>query len=255
MADSKRQSDAALVVHHRESPTRILVVEDEQIVAFDIAEMLVGLGYLVIDIVASGEAAIERARAQHPDAILMDVRLSGAMDGIEAATRIRAEQNIPVIYLTAHADDDTLVRAKATEPLGYLLKPVRETELRCAIAIAIHRHEIDAQLRVREQWLAATLRSIGEGVVVTDAQLNVMLLNPVAEALTGWTQDEALGCAFGDIMSLRTERNREPITSLVGRALQEKTVTPVQENIVLVARDGAATPIADSTSSDHERAR
>jgi signal transduction histidine kinase len=166
MADLERQSGAALVAHHGESRTRILVVEDEQIVACDIAEMLVGLGYLVIDIVATGEAAVETTRTHHPDAILMDIRLAGAMDGIEAAARIRAEQNLPVIYLTAHTDDDTLRRAQATEPLGYLLKPFRETELCCAIAIAIRRHEVDTRLRVREQWLTATLRSIGEGEVV-----------------------------------------------------------------------------------------
>jgi PAS domain S-box-containing protein len=247
MAD-KRQSSAKLVVDHAESSTRILVVENEQIVAHDLAEMLVELGYLVIDIVATGEAALDGARTLRPDAVLMDVRLAGAMDGIEAAAQIRAEHNIPIIYLTAHADDETLRRAKATEPLGYLVKPFRETELRCAIEIAIHKHEIDARLRVREQWLAATLRSIGEGVVVTDAQLNVTLLNPVAEALTGWAEAEALGCAFGDIMSLVAEQSREPVASPVGRALQQKSGTSLRDNIVLIARGGATTPIADNAS-------
>src|SRR5262245_28738427 len=230
------------------SSARVLVVEDERVVARDLAETLTGLGYSVIGTAATGEAAIERARTQRPDAVLMDIRLGGGMDGIEAAARIRADYNIPVIYLTAHADDETLRRAKATEPLGYLVKPFREAELRCAIEIAIHRHEIDARLRNREQWLAATLRSIGDGVVATDAQLKVTLLNPVAEALTGWTQDEALGHAFDNIMSLVAERDREPIASPVGRALETKAVTSIQDDTVLVAKHGATIPIADSAS-------
>lgn len=238
MTDSNRE----------DPPARILIVEDERIVAIDLAQTLVGLGYLVVDTVATGENAVDEARRQRPDAILMDIRLAGAMDGVTAAALIRAELGIPVIYLTAHADDNTLQRAKETEPLGYLVKPFRGAELRCAIEIAIHRHEIDARLRAREQWLATTLHSIADGVVVTDAQQKVTLLNPVAEALTGWKHHEALGRALDDIMSLVAERARVPIASPVGWALRQRSVAYLQEDAVLIARGGAATPIADSVA-------
>lgn len=235
--------------HGGAAPARILVVEDESVVAHDLADTLAELGYVVIDIVATGEQAIERSLTTRPSVVLMDIRLAGAVDGIEAAVRIHAELDVPIIFLTAHSDDHTLQRAKHTYPLAYLVKPFREAELRCAIEIAIHKHEIDARLRVREQWLATTLRSIGDGVVVTDAQQRVTLLNPVAEALTGWKHDEALGRALRDIMSLVTAQTGETVASPVDQAFAEKGVTNLRDGTLLVSKDGASTPIADSAAA------
>ena len=235
--------------HGGAAPARILVVEDERVVAHDLADSLVELGYVVVDIVATGEQAIERSAAARPSVVLMDIRLGGAVDGIEAAVRIHAQIDVPIIFLTAHSDDHTLQRAKHTYPLAYLVKPFREAELRCAIEIAIHRHEIDARLRVREQWLATTLRSIGDGVVVTDADQRVTLLNPVAEALTGWKHHEALGRALGDIMTIMTAQTGETVASPMGRALAQKGATNLQDGTLLVAKDGASTPIADSAAA------
>jgi PAS domain S-box-containing protein len=231
-----------------DQPARILVVEDERIVARDLAETLGTLGYRVIDVVATGEEAIDSARIHLPSAILMDIRLAGTLDGIETAARVHIERDVPVIYLTAHADEDTLRRATQTAPLGYLVKPFRSAELRCAIEIAIHRHEIDARLREREQWLARTLQAIGDGVVATDAQQKVTMLNPVAEALTGWKHDEALGHALDDIMSLVTERSGDAVANPVGHALHHKGITTLQGDAILVSRTGAAIPIADSAA-------
>jgi signal transduction histidine kinase len=124
--------------------------------------------------------------------VLMDIRLPGAVDGIQAAASIREECDIPVIYLTAHSDDETLRRAMQTEPLGYLVKPFSPPQLRCAIEIALHRREINARLHERQQWLAARLRC-GEGAMVgQDAGApSVSYLNLVAEALAGWRLGEA----------------------------------------------------------------
>ena len=104
----------------------ILVVEDEGIVAREIQNMLKQRGYTVPAIVDSGEKAIEEAAALHPDLVLMDIVLKGNVDGVEAAEQIRARFDIPVVYLTAHAMESTLQRAKITEPYGYLLKPFDE---------------------------------------------------------------------------------------------------------------------------------
>src|SRR5258708_250794 len=129
---------------------RILIVEDERIVALDLATTLRELGYAVAASVASGEAAVEQAIALRPNLVLMDIRLGGEMDGIQAAQAIKKQIDAPVIYLTAHSDDPTLGRATSTGPFGYLVKPFKTAELHCAIEIALNRHEIEAKLRDRE---------------------------------------------------------------------------------------------------------
>ena len=124
---------------------QIMVVEDEGIVALNVENSLKGLGYEVLDVVASGEEAIEEAERTRPDLVLMDIMLEGDMDGVEAAEQIRERFNIPVIYLTAHADDDTLQRARITEPFGYLLKPFEERELHTTIEIGLYKHKVEEE--------------------------------------------------------------------------------------------------------------
>jgi len=121
----------------------VLVVEDENIVARDILAMLKGLGYGVAAVAASGEEAIEKATSRQPDVVLMDIVLKGRIDGVQAAQHIRDHLHIPVIYLTAYADEDTLQRAKVTEPFGYILKPFEERELHIAIELALYRHKME----------------------------------------------------------------------------------------------------------------
>jgi two-component system, sensor histidine kinase and response regulator len=142
------------------APARILVVEDERIVAEDLAETLVALGYTVVGVATTGELAIERARQLVPDVVLMDIRLAGKLDGIDAVEQILAERDVAVVYLTAHSDDETLRRAKDTQPLGFLVKPFRSADLRCAIEIAVHKHRFDAQLRLRERWLETAYQEL-----------------------------------------------------------------------------------------------
>lgn len=227
---------------------RLLVVEDERIVARDLMNTLTDLGYTVVASVATGEEAVRHACEHQPNLVLMDIRLAGVIDGVQAAEQIRSERDIPVIYLTAHSDEETLRRARDTGPFGYLVKPFTAPELRCAIEIALHKHEIDARLLEREQWLATTLRSIGDGVVATDAKQRVTLLNPVAEALTGWKQEEALGQALGEIMKLVSGPRREPIESPVAGALRRKSITALQRDSLLVDRMGSTVPVDDSAA-------
>ncbi len=119
----------------------VLVVEDEGVTALDISQSLQHLGYGVLGTCDTGEAAVQRASELKPDLILMDIMLKGAMDGITAAAQIRAQRNVPVVFLTAYADEGTLSRAKITDPYGYVLKPFEEAELRTAIELAMHRRE------------------------------------------------------------------------------------------------------------------
>lgn len=175
------------------TPARILVVEDDRIVARDISQQLARIGHSVVGMTASGAEAIDLAVAHRPDLVLMDVRLDGPLDGVETALRIREQTRIPVVYLTAYADDDTVKRASMTEPFGYLLKPFENSQLRTVIEMALYKHNAERRLRESERRYAATLSSIGDAVIATDNEARVTFLNPVAEALTGWTLSEAAG--------------------------------------------------------------
>ncbi|MBD1909217.1 MULTISPECIES: ATP-binding protein [unclassified Leptolyngbya] len=127
---------------------KILIVEDERVVARDIEKRLKKLGYVVSESVASGEEAIAKVAELRPDLVLMDIRLKGHMDGIEAAEQIRTDFDTPVIYLTAYADDATLQRAKVTEPFGYIVKPFDERDLQVAIEVALRRRLSETAIRV-----------------------------------------------------------------------------------------------------------
>jgi signal transduction histidine kinase len=146
------------------TPSRIMVVEDERIVAMHIRQQLEKLGYEVPAVVASGDQALRSIDKERPDLILMDIRIDGPMDGIETALRVPPEYRIPVIYLTAYSEEATLNRAKATAPHGYLLKPFSERELHATIQMALERNKADKAREVQEEQLhqAQKLEAIGQ---------------------------------------------------------------------------------------------
>lgn len=124
----------------------ILVVEDEIIVSKDIQNSLKRLGYNIVGSAASGDKAIEAAINEKPDLILMDIMLKGDMNGIEAAEKINEKMNVPIIFLTAYAEDATLSKAKMVEPYGYILKPFKEIDLKTAIEVAVYKHAKEAEV-------------------------------------------------------------------------------------------------------------
>lgn len=181
---------------------RVLIVEDESLVARDIHNMLRSLGYEVVGIVASGEMALQKASKSAPDLVLMDIVLKGDVDGITAAEKLWEDLNIPVIYLTAYADDTTFQRAKLTKPFGYLLKPFEERELQTTIEMALYKSRMELKLREREEWLSTVLKSIGDGIIATNQDGLITFMNPLAERMTGWTQDEAFKKSLHDVFCL-----------------------------------------------------
>ncbi|MFP3974852.1 MAG: response regulator [Chloroflexota bacterium] len=124
---------------------RILVVEDESVIASEIQGTLRELGYTVVAVVDSGEEAVEKAGEHHPDLVVMDILLKGEMDGIQAAEQIRSQHNIPVVYLTAYTDENTMQRAKISEPYGYIVKPFEDRELHSSIEMALYKHESEEE--------------------------------------------------------------------------------------------------------------
>ena len=145
---------------------RILVVEDENIIAKDIGQRLESMGYVIADTVDNGADAIEAAAAAAPDLVLMDLVLKGGMDGVEAAGAIRRQFDLPVIFLTAFGDRATLERARVTDPHGYILKPFEDRELQVTIEIALHRHQAEKALRESEERFRMLAESSFEGILL-----------------------------------------------------------------------------------------
>lgn len=181
---------------------RILIVEDEGIIAEDIKMCLEDLRYEVLDVVTAGEEALRIAEEGQPNLVLMDVVLRGEMDGIVAAQQIHERFNIPVVFLTAHSDDPVLARAKMSAPFGYLIKPFRDRELHSTIEMALFKHELHTKLKESEQWLSVTLNSVADALIAADEKGCVKFMNPVAERLTGWTEDHAQGQPLEEIFRL-----------------------------------------------------
>lgn len=171
----------------------VLVVEDERLVALDLQQMLREFGYDSPMVASSADEALARAEDCCPCLVLMDVRINGPRDGIEAAELLKHRFDVPVVYLTAHADDATLHRAARTAPHGYLLKPIKPAELRSAVEVSLLRHEFERQQRQRERWTAAVLESIADAVVAVGLDGHVVFMNQAAEALTGIRAESAAG--------------------------------------------------------------
>lgn len=226
----------------------VLLVEDEGIVARDISNRLERMGYAVAGVASSGPEALEKTADTIPDVVLMDIKLQGEMDGIEASQSLRQRYDVPIIFLTAYADDQTLDRAKATAPFGYLLKPYQERELRSAIEVALYRHRLEQQLKETQHWLQTLLHAIGDAVLATDAVGNVCFLNGHAERLLGWTQAEAVGKDRADVFKVMNSHtgNLELPTA---QALREGCAVSLPAGSVLITPEkdfpieGTITPI------------
>jgi len=213
---------------------RILIVEDEGLIARDIENMVKNAGYEVCGVVQSGPEAIRQAELLEPDLILMDIILQGDMDGIEAANIIRDRCGLPVIYLTSHADETTIERAKLSEPLGYTLKPVEQKELMTVMELALYKYKMELTLREREEWLGTILQSIGEGVIATDRTGCVTFMNPVAEKLTGWRQQESIGKPLTSILHAVDEDNGKLVRISIPEILAGHFKSPLSGTVQIV---------------------
>lgn len=185
---------------------KILAVEDEGLVARDIQEMLKSIGYDAPAVAYSGEEAVRKVEELHPDLVLMDIVLNGDMDGIEAAEILRARFNIPVVYLTAYADEETLQRAKISEPFGYILKPFEERILHTTIEMALYKHRLENALRESEEKFRTFLENLGDVAYRTDASGNVAYANKAAEKIAGLPLEDIVGEPF---LHLFTKESRK----------------------------------------------
>ena len=220
---------------------RILIVEDENIVAKDIQQRLRVLGYYIVAVASSGEEALVKVVETSPDLVLVDIRLKGRMDGVETAEELRRQSDIPVVYLTASADHHTLERAKAADPFGYILEPFEERELYTCIEVALHKHQMEQKLRQSELWLSTTLLCIGDAVMATDKAGCVKFLNPVAEELTRWKQADAIERNLPDVFNLLTRDNLVHIP--LEQIIRDGQVADRPAEAILLSKDGSGIPI------------
>lgn len=203
-----------------QAETRILIVEDEAVVALDIERRVRDLGYAVAGTAAAAEDALRIAARERPDLVLMDIRLRGIMDGIEAGRQIRSQWGIPVIYLTAHADEATLARAKETAPHGYVLKPFDEQKLRVALEVALARHERDQLVERYGRDLEAVLDALPNGAVLVDPEGCVTFANNLARRMLQLA-DRHLGQPWPHALKL-TSASREEIEVEAAKAAAER---------------------------------
>jgi PAS domain S-box-containing protein len=150
-----------------------------------------------------------------------------------------------VVYLTAYADEETLRRARITEPFGYVLKPFEERELRSVIEMALYKHQAERRLQESERRYAITLSSIGDAVIATDPAARVTFMNPVAEVQTGWPRAEANGRPLGEVFHILNEKTRQPVENPAAKVLRLGVVVGLANDTVLLSRDGRELPIAD----------
>jgi PAS domain S-box-containing protein len=234
---------------------KILIVEDEGI-AEDIRDSLDRLGYRNTFMANTGARALEITTKERPDLILMDIKLMGPMDGIETADRIRVTSRTPVVYLSVNIDQATLERARLTEPFGYVLKPFRENELQITIEMALVKSAREKLLRQSERWLASTLHDIGAAVITTDTGGAVTFMNPIAERLTGYVSNEALGTSFERFFQIFDEETHAALPSPVAAALRHGGPVDLPPYTVLRTRSGdqlsldtSAAPIRDEAGN------
>ncbi len=203
------------------SKAGILIVEDSFIVAYHLQKTLESEGYHVYAIIDSGEKALAFLESTKPDLVLMDIMLNGEMDGIQTAGIIKNKFNLPVIYITALTDKDTIQRAKVTEPYGYLTKPFEDREIFTVLEMALYKHDIESRLRKSEEKYYSTVKAMNDAMVIVDSQFQVTYLNPAAEKLTALHREEAQGKIITDVIPLRNDTTLDfpvnPIQCALGR--------------------------------------
>jgi PAS domain S-box-containing protein len=222
----------------------ILVVEDEGLIAAEIELRLQQLGYVVSGVVDNAIDVFDHAAVVRPDLVLLDVHIKGNLSGIDVGRRLRDEFHIPFIFMTAHADTATIEEAAALQPYGYIVKPFDKRSLAAAVSTALSRRRAEEAMARMEQWLMTTLNSIGDAVIATDAEYRVAFINPVAEALTGWTRSDALGRPLVEVATILDDDGNDLLSRSVD-ALAEGYAARL-DNARLVRRDGSHLPISDS---------
>jgi PAS domain S-box-containing protein len=222
---------------------RILVAEDDGMVAEAICDRLTDAGYEVVARPDNGAAAVEAALALRPDLILMDVRLKGPMDGIRASELINEKMRVPVVYLTGDSDQQTLRRARAASAYGYVLKPFHIRNLIVAIQVAVDRFQMEQRLEDSQLTYATILGSITDGVIAVDTQGCIRFMNGVAERLTGWSSRDAQQKHWREVLNIIDSSDDRGAVDLIGRVLSSQAELSLGNDAFVISRGGVHVPV------------
>lgn len=232
---------------NRDQRSRILIVEDELLVATDLRATLEDLGYDVVGTAESGRTALRMVEELRPDLVLMDIKLRGGMDGVEAAEAIRRRWQLPVVFLTSNGNAQMRGRAQAAAAYGYLLKPFRPRDLNATLLLAIAQHRSARELFTKDSWLRTVLDSLSDGIIATDREGRVRYMNPSAEHLTEWGTEEAIGNDIGQIYILRTMAG-EMVEKCQLRKAIDSASSLGNQRFLLTCKGGQTRAIEDAAS-------
>ena len=226
---------------------KIVIVEDEGLIAEDIRRQLIAAGYQVPGVADAGPEAMRVIRATSPDLVLMDIRIKGEQDGIHVAQRVHEDLDVPVVFLTAYEDERTLERASETQPYGYIRKPISGASLRGSIEIAIAKHRHDREVREQRDWAMNSFAAIPCAVVLTDRTGRVSWLNAAAEKLTGQSSESAFHRPWAEVLPLIDSSTGAPIENLVAPAILSGETSTLPAGVMLAGNgEREAIPIEGS---------
>jgi PAS domain S-box-containing protein len=216
---------------------KILVVEDESIVAKDIQQTLIRLGYDVPATASSAQNAFAKLEEIDPDLVFLDIKLKGELDGIHIAEHIKKTYDIPVIFLTSFVDKNTLDRAKITEPYGYIVKPFSESDLQTTVEMALYKFKKDLQVRENEKRYVNALVNVEEAILITDTECRITFLNPKAETITGFGNESAQGINLFKIIKFENEEYEIGNADALNRYMKQGEVLQIPQCNITMIRD------------------
>ncbi len=226
---------------------RILVVEDETIVAKGLCKLLQDLGYVPLGPLARGEEALAHAGQWRADLLLIDIQLAGEMDGITAACEIWEQYHVPVVFMTAFSSEEIVARAKLARPYGYIIKPFAEQELRVVLDMAFYKAKAEEKERQAERHIQSILNSVSDGIVTIDALGAIQTVNQAACGIFGYRVSELVGRNISMLMP-EPERSRHDVYLEHYQATREARMIGMQREVTGVRKDGSLFPMNLSVS-------
>lgn len=226
---------------------KILVIEDDKIPALDISNSLRKFGYTVLQSTQSGIKALQKVAETNPSLVLIDICLLGEINDLQVVNVIQNTFHIPVLYLMDYSEVKKINNHQFKEPFSYIPKPFVEQDLHTAVEKALYQHQMEKSLQVERQRMKAIINSMGCGVIVTDINSCIQIMNPVAETLTGWRQNEAFGKNLAEVFTLSDQDTGEVI-DIATQVIEAGTVVKIPENCVLIAKNGTKISVGDSVS-------
>ena len=243
--------------------TNVLVVEDESIVSKDIQHSLKKLGYNVVGAANTGEQAVQLALEHHPDIILMDIMLKGEMNGIEAAEAIRRETSIPVIFLTAYADESTLARAKVTQPHGYIIKPFKEIDIHTSIEMALYKHKKEAEVLKERDMLYSLVenKESGRDIMFVKSNSRLVKLNTrdiyFVEALKDYVVINTLNTRYTIHSTMKDIEAKLPDNDFIrvhrSFIVRLDKITAIEQSNLILENDKKVIPVGGSYKDDLQK--